>query len=138
MHPWCCAVQLGRTKIFFRAGKGQVLEDLAERDLAEVIPLLVAKLKQWGTRKAAQVRLQSCARRFICTRRLVRAKYLVRSIQHRRRSQLLFYAYRKRHLAWAAKREREAAEKKRVEEEERRLAAEAAAKQAAQNTIESN
>ena len=33
--------QLGRTKIFFRAGKGQVLEELAERDLSEVIPILM-------------------------------------------------------------------------------------------------
>ena len=35
---------LGRTKIFFKAGKGQVLEELAERDLSEVIPMLIEKV----------------------------------------------------------------------------------------------
>ena len=61
---------LGRTKIFFKAGKGQVLEELAERDLSEVIPMLVEKIKQWEERKKMQIKLQKTARMFLERRRL--------------------------------------------------------------------
>jgi hypothetical protein len=39
--------QLGRSKLFCRPGKGAFLEDLKDRDLSEVIPILVAKIKEW-------------------------------------------------------------------------------------------
>lgn len=110
---------LGRTKIFFKAGKGQVLEELAERDLTEVIPVLVAKIKQWEVKKKMQVRLQAYARMFIWRRYFKRAHVAVRTVQHRARGRKIRIEYRKRHLAWVAKREREEAERRRKEAEER-------------------
>ena len=127
---------LGRTKIFFKAGKGQVLEELAERDLSEVIPMLVEKIKQWEARKLMQVKLQKTARMFLARRRLQHARAAARVIQHHARGRVIWLEYRKRHLAWVAKREREEAERKkreaeekaRREEEERKRQEEAAAK----------
>ena len=52
---------LGRTKIFFKAGKGQVLEELAERDLSEVIPMLIEKIKMWEKRHAPSLPTQLSA-----------------------------------------------------------------------------
>ena len=49
--------QLGRTKLFCRPGKGAFLEELKERDLTEVIPLLVAKIQEWNRKKAAKATL---------------------------------------------------------------------------------
>ncbi|KOO21906.1 myosin family protein with dil domain [Chrysochromulina tobinii] len=92
---------LGRTKIFFKAGKGQVLEELAERDLTEVIPVLVAKIKQWEVKKKMQVRLQAYARMFIWRRYFKRAHVAVRTVQHRARGRKIRIEYRKRHLAGA-------------------------------------
>jgi len=112
--------QLGRSKIFFRAGKGQVLEELAERDMSEVIPMLLEKIKQWEARKAASARLQACAKMFIYRRQFKQSKKATSLIQHYRRSHLIYIEHRKRHLAWLAKREREEAERKQREAEERR------------------
>ena len=39
--------QLGLSKIFLRAGKGVFLEELKERDMSEVVPMLLAKIKEW-------------------------------------------------------------------------------------------
>ena len=114
--------QLGRTKIFFKAGKGQVLEELAERDLSEVIPLLVEKIKLWEKRKAMQIKMQASARMFLKLTEFRRVKKAARFIQHRRQSQQIWVEYRKRHLAWLAKREREEAARRQREAEEKVLA----------------
>ena len=127
---------LGRTKIFFKAGKGQVLEELAERDLSEVIPMLIEKIKIWEKRKAMQVKLQKNARMYLARAHLKKVKKSASCIQHRHRGRILWIEYRKRHLAWIAKREREEAERRkreaeekaRKEEEERRKQEEAASK----------
>ena len=47
--------QLGRTKLFCRPGKGAFLEELKERDLSEVIPILVQKIKEWKLKKVCQL-----------------------------------------------------------------------------------
>ena len=64
----------------------QVLEELAERDLSEVIPMLVEKIKMWEKRKAMQIVLQKAARRFLCRTHFKRARKAARVIQHRRRA----------------------------------------------------
>ena len=46
--------QLGLCKIFLRAGKGSFLEELKDRDMSEVVPMLVAKIKEWEVRKKAR------------------------------------------------------------------------------------
>ena len=71
------SMALGRTKIFFKAGKGQVLEELAERDLSEVIPMLVEKIKIWEKRKAMQIKLQSHARRSLARHVLPELRYVL-------------------------------------------------------------
>ena len=121
---------LGRSKIFFKAGKGQVLEELAERDLSEVIPMLIEKIKMWEKRKAMQIKLQAYSRMFLSARYFRRARAAAKKIQHRRMSQKLWVEYRKRHLAWVAKREREEAERRRKEAEERKRKEEEAAAKA--------
>ena len=110
---------LGRSKIFFKAGKGQVLEELADRDLSEVIPMLVEKIKMWEKRKAMQIRLQAYTRMYIMRRYFAKARKAACVIQHRRRGQKVWVEYRKRHLAWVAKREREEAERRKREAEEK-------------------
>ena len=42
-----------------------MLEELAERDLTEVIPMLLAKIKQWEARKAAAARLQTYCKMWV-------------------------------------------------------------------------
>ena len=39
--------QLGKSKIFFRPGKGAFLEELANMDMSEVVPMLVEKIKEY-------------------------------------------------------------------------------------------
>jgi len=112
--------QLGRSKIFFKAGKGQVLEELAERDLSEVIPVLLEKIKLWERRKAASALLQKNAMKFLCLTLYKKKRGAIKMMQHQRRTQLIYIEYRKKHLAWLAKREREEAERKRKEAEDRR------------------
>ena len=112
--------QLGRTKIFFKAGKGQILEELAERDISEVVPMLIEKIKQWEARKAAQVVLQTYCRMWLYRTKYRKTKASARKIQHARQSKLVFVEYKKRHIAWLEKRKREEAERKAREAEERR------------------
>ena len=112
--------QLGRTKIFFKAGKGQILEELAERDISEVVPMLIEKIKQWEARKAAQVVLQTFCRMWLYRTKYRKTKASARKIQHARQSKLVFVEYKKRHIAWLEKRKREEAERKAREAEERR------------------
>ena len=51
-----------------RAGKGQALEELATRDLSEVVPQLVREIEAWRRRTAAQLLLQRAARGWQCRR----------------------------------------------------------------------
>ena len=46
--------QLGLSKIFFRPGKGAFLEELKDRDMSEVVPMLLAKIAEWERRKKAR------------------------------------------------------------------------------------
>ena len=116
--------QLGRSRMFFKAGKGQVMEELADRDLEEVVPLLLAKIKQWEARKVASMMLQNYCRMFVWRVRYKNQANAIRAIQHRRRSAMIYIDYRKRHLVWLAKREREENERRAKEAEERRVAEE--------------
>ena len=125
--------QLGRSKIFFKAGKGQVLEELAERDLSEVIPMLVEKIKQWEKRKAAQVKLQNACKTWLYKTIYRRKLKGVRTIQHVKRSKQIYFEYKKRHIQWLEKRKREEAERKKKEAEEKaKKEAEERAKQEAE------
>ena len=45
--------QLGVSKMFLRAGKGKFLEDLKEKPIDEVLPVLKAKLGEWERKKRA-------------------------------------------------------------------------------------
>ena len=62
-----------------------MLEELAERDLSEVIPILVEKIKMWEKRKAMQIRLQAHARRFLMLTYFKKARKSACIIQHRQR-----------------------------------------------------
>ena len=66
-------------------------------------------LGRWEKRKAMQLVIQKYARRFLASKLFRASRKAARAIQHRRRSQLVWVEYRKRHLAWLAKREREEA-----------------------------
>ena len=117
-----------------------MLEELAERDLSEVIPMLIEKIKQWEKRKAAQVLLQNACKTWLY--KTIYRKKLggIRTIQHVKRSKAIYLEYKKKHILWLEKRKREEAERKRKEaeerarrEEEERRRAEEAAKQAAED-----
>lgn len=84
-----------------------------------MIPILIEKIKLWEKRKAAQIMLQRYGRRYVYRTLFVRKKKGSSRVQHTFRSKKIWLEYRKRHLLWVAKREREAAERKRREEEER-------------------
>ena len=48
--------QLGKSKIFFRPGKGAFLEELANMDMSEVVPMLVEKIKEYERKEGATMR----------------------------------------------------------------------------------
>ena len=70
--------QLGLSKIFFRPGKGAFLEELKERDLSEVIPLLTAKIKEWEVRKAAKLKVALATQRYFHRREFLRMRSAAR------------------------------------------------------------
>merc|ERR1719482_2034153 len=45
--------QLGVTRMFLKAGKGKFLEDLKEKPIDEVLPVLKAKMLEWERRRRA-------------------------------------------------------------------------------------
>ena len=82
LNPW--DFQLGHTKIFLRPGKGTFLEELKDRDLSEVIPLLTAKNKEWEVRKAAKLKVALATQRYFHRR-----DFLLSRLQHTRELSLV-------------------------------------------------
>ena len=115
--------QLGRTKLFMKAGTGRALEELAEMDIDELVPMLTEKVKQWQTRKDARVkignRIKTYAERRKYNKWKATAIRLQKSFRHRENVKR-FRAMIK--VAIQVHRELVAAQKK---EEEERIAREA-------------
>ena len=66
-------MHLGTTRLFMRGGKGDFLEDLAEMDLAEAMPLLIKKIESMNNRRKAG-KVVACAVRT----HYLRSRYLRR------------------------------------------------------------
>ena len=82
----------------------QVLEELAERDLSEVIPHLVGQIEAWRRRTAAQARLRCAAQAWRCRRAYRAALRAVCVLQHARRSRAVRVAYQGQRLLWLERR----------------------------------
>ena len=113
--------QLGRSKIFLRPGKGAFLEELKERDLSEVIPLLVAKIKEWEAKRAAKIMLTRRVGGWAHRRVFVKKREAARRVEHSYTS----LRYRRKHQQWQEERA-----KQRAEEEHKQIEARAAAAKA--------
>ena len=57
--------QLGKSKIFFRPGKGAFLEELANMDMSEVVPMLVEKIKEYERKKKARQTVEKYLARYV-------------------------------------------------------------------------
>ena len=103
------AFQLGKTKVFFRPGKGQVLEELAERDITEAVSKILssARVKAWVARMSAQLVVQSFARMLLVRVRFKATKQAAETVQHGARTMLVRRAYRRARGDWLEKREAE-------------------------------
>ena len=114
--------QLGRSKIFLRPGKGAFLEELKDRDLSEVIPILVAKIKEWELKRAARALLARRVGGWMFRQLFLKKRGAVQKLQHQHRTLKVHRAYR------VAQAERA----KHVEERKIKLAAEKVAKERAE------
>ena len=96
--------QLGRTKIFFKAGKGQILEELAERDISEVVPMLIEKIKQEARRllKSSSRRIAECG----STDEVQKDQGVGAKDSARTAVEARLVEYKKRHIAWRSARGR--------------------------------
>ena len=56
--------QLGLTKLFMKAGTGKALEELAEMNVDEMVPILLAKVQEFETKKNAGIRIKASAMRW--------------------------------------------------------------------------
>ena len=80
--------QLGEHKIFLRSGKAAFLEELKDADIHEMIPLLVAKLREFERRKAAKALIARRLLTFVWRRRIRKLKELKRKEQEQARRPL--------------------------------------------------
>ena len=121
--------QLGLSKIFLRPGKGSFLEELKDRDMSEVVPMLVAKIKEWEVRKQARIVVATRLSGWAMRRRYLGQRSAATKLQATRRMAVQRRKF-KVELAEAraalAKARAEAAQR----EEEARLRAEAERRQA--------
>ena len=93
---------LGVSKIFLRAGKGKFLEDLKEKPVDEVLPILKRKMKEWEAKKRAMpivskwlhMQVKRCA-----YRRLRRCAVMVQSRRRRTLARRKFAELIKEHRA---------------------------------------
>ena len=119
--------QLGASKIFFRPGKGAFLEELKDKDMTEVVPMLLEKIKEWERKKKARVLIQKFVACWVCQQlyRKKRAKAIKlqshRRMTKQRRDYAVKLAAHKAEMARKAEEERKkAAEEKRKREDEER------------------
>ena len=119
--------QLGASKIFFRPGKGAFLEELKDRDMTEVVPMLLAKIQEWERKKKARVLIQKFVACWVCkVLYLKKRAQAVRLQSHRRmtkqrREYAVKLAAHKADMARKAEEERKkAAEEKRKKEDDER------------------
>ena len=126
------AFQLGKTKVFFRPGKGQVLEELAERDISEAVSKILSssRVKAWIARMSAQLVVQSFARMLLVRVRYRAARQAAETIQHGARTLLVRRAYRRARGDWLERREAD------LQAERAREVARRRAREAAQAAIE--
>ena len=103
--------QLGRTRLFFRAGAGEILEQLtSSQDSRELVARLMDKsevIQRWAAQRQAQLQLQAAARRWLAAHRLRCYRRAAARLQHAQRSRLIRNEHAQRHALWAAQRERE-------------------------------
>ena len=93
---------LGVSKIFLRAGKGKFLEDLKEKPVDEVLPILKRKMNEWEAKKRAMpivskwlhMQVKRCA-----YRRLRRCAVMVQSRRRRTLARRKFAELIKEHRA---------------------------------------
>ena len=93
--------QLGVSKMFLKAGKGKFLEDMKDKPVDEILPVLKAKLVEWERRKRAlpmvakYLHMQVKRSAFLRTRRLVvRCQARRRGVLARREFEVKLAAYR--------------------------------------------
>ena len=110
-------MHLGTTRLFLRGGKGDFLEDLAEMDLSEAMPLLLKKIETMNKRRAAG-KIVACA---------VRTYYLKTRYQRRKTACALIVRIWRGALARSKTREG----RRKLREENRSTPARLAAKAAA-------
>ena len=138
--------QLGMTKLFMKAGTGRALEELAEMDIDEMVPILLAKVQEFERKKKAGILLKATIMRYNRRKRFLLMRESVLTVQriHRKRNA------RRRFLTFVAvlvevnremkaQQEQEEIERKKREEEAEKLRAvheAAAAKQAETDAAE--
>ena len=123
--------QLGMTKLFMKAGTGKAIEELAEMDIDQMVPILTAKVQEFEKKKNAGITIKKNLMRHYYRKRYGIKRKASKSIQRIHRSRVA----RRRFLTLIAicvevnkelraQKEREEAERKRQQEELERQQAE--------------
>ena len=80
--------QLGVSKMFLKAGKGRFLEDLKEKPVDEILPVLKAKLVEWDRKKRALPMVSKFLHMQVKRQAYLRKRRLTIMVQTRRRGVL--------------------------------------------------